>query len=170
LSEEPFEVHDFDLKDIRSLTNRHRIVMANLVLSFAFLDTQLSNWLVEAFQMRSDRAALLLQNMSISTKYQKLIKLFEHEGDRKLAKLLKVAKRELEDQAEFRNLVCHAQCIGVWAPDQDYVVFVPLSFIPGRPDGLKVEFRSLDGMRAASEWADVQAGSMIDVWTKSASA
>jgi hypothetical protein len=165
-----FEVHDLGLKDIRRLTNRHRVVMANLVLSFARMDTQLSNWLVEAFQMRSDRAALLLQNMSISTKYLKLIKFYEHEGPAIWAKELKASKKKLDDHAEFRNLVCHAQCVGVWARDPEYVLFLPLSYTPGCLGSTRFELCLLEGMEAATEWADNQAASMIDVWTDLAKA
>jgi len=52
-----FEMPDFDIGSISRLTNRHRVAMAKVVLGFARLDTQLSNWLVEAYEMRVDRAA-----------------------------------------------------------------------------------------------------------------
>lgn len=166
MSEEPFEVFDFDIAaDTRRLANRHRLVMAKLVLSFALLDTHLSNWIAQAFDMRSDRAALLLQNMTLSTKIQKLIKLFEHEGRPASASVLKIINREVSEHSNTRNLVCHAECVGVWRKDADYVIFVPLSYIPGRFDGLKVEFRSLQGMEASTAWADEKAGIIIDAWT-----
>src|SRR5437868_3033453 len=77
--------------------------MARVVLSFARLDTQLSNWLVEGYDMRVDRAALLLQNMTITNKYIKLAKLYEHEGPASLAQQLRRSKKQMEPPIRCRT-------------------------------------------------------------------
>ena len=165
MSKLSIEGRPFGMKDVCGLAIRHRLAMADLVLGFASLDTHLSNWMVEAFQMRSDRAALLLQHMSISTKYRKLILLFDHEGQPEKAKWLKKSKNAFEIQGEVRNLVCHAECIGVWRAEPDLVAFVPLNYVPGLPATLEIELRSLKQMEVATKWAAEQVGLVIDAWT-----
>jgi len=159
-----FELPNFDEKSIARLTNSHRVAMAKVVLSFARLDTQLSNWLVEAYEMRADRAALLIQHMAIDNKYLRLIRLYKHEGPAVWAKELKKAKDEMEPHADVRNTICHAACVGTWTGDRDYILFAPLTCEIGKPNTARIEAISVQSMATASEWAEVQAGSMIHIW------
>jgi hypothetical protein len=156
-----FEIPNFDHASVARLTNAHRLVMARVVLSFARLDTQLSNWLVEGYDMRVDRAALLLQNMTITNKYMKLAKLYEHEGPASLAQQLRRSKKQMEPHAETRNTICHAACFGTWAADRDYILFAPLSYTPGELNRARVEAIPVQSMEAAAEWAENQAGSIV---------
>lgn len=157
--------NQFNPNNIRPIAIRHRLAMADVVLAFASLDTNLSNWMVEAFQMRSDRAALLLQNMSISTKYQKLMKLFDHESDTAMVKFLRIARGQLEGHTEVRNMICHAECIGILREARNVIAFVPLNYIPGAPDMLRIELRSIEKIQAATHWAHEQTTLVTDAWT-----
>lgn len=159
-----FELPDFDLTAISRLTNRHRVAMAKVVLGFARLDTQLSNWLVMGYEMRPDRAAMLVQNMAIDNKYLRLIRLYEHEGPKIWVAELKRSKKQMAPHAEVRNVICHAACIGTWAKDRDYVLFAPLTYELGKPDTGRVEALSVQVMKAASDWAEIQAGSIAYIW------
>ncbi len=156
-----FELPDFDRASVARLTNSHRLAMARVVLSFARLDTQLSNWIVEAYEMRVDRAALLLHNMAIDNKYIRLLRLYDHEGPKIWAQELRRSKKQMEPHAEVRNMICHAACFGTWAKNRDYVLFAPLSYTPGELDRARIEAIPVQAMEAASEWAETQAGSIV---------
>ena len=156
-----FNIGDLERRDIKRITNRHRVAIASVVLGFARLDTRLSDWIVQAFEMRHERGAMLIQNMSIDNKIQRLIKLFEHEGPRSYATELKARKKAMSPHYEVRNLICHAACLGTWAKDRDYLLFAPLNYIPGSTGMAKVEAVSIQAVKLAADWAETEAASYL---------
>lgn len=156
-----FNIGDLERRDIKRITNQHRVAMASVVIGFARLDTRLSDWIVQAFEMRHERGAMFIQNMSIDNKFQRLIKLYEHEGPRLYATQLKTRKKAMSPHYEVRNLICHAACLGTWTKDRDYLIFAPLNYIPGSAGMAKVEAVSIQSMKLAADWAEIEAASYL---------
>jgi len=50
--------------------------------------------------------------------------------------------------------------IVTWAKDRDYVLLAPLTYELGKPDTGPVEALPVQAMKAASDWAENQAGSI----------
>lgn len=150
-----FEISDLDVHQILAVTNRHRVAMARVVLGFARFDSRLSDWVVEAFGLRFDRAAMLIKNIGIENKLQRLIKLYDHEGPKSAVADLKRCRKEMVEHYETRNLICHAACLGTWAKDRDYLLFTHLAYRPGDTESnFLIEAISLDGLKAAADWAE----------------
>src|SRR3974377_1052096 len=100
------ELDEADLD--KNLSDANKVLLADVILQFARLDTVLGAWVIAAFDMDLDRGSILIENMDISVKILKLKKLCLHIGNTALDKELGTLKKEFESHKDVRNAIAHA--------------------------------------------------------------
>ncbi len=76
LKAKPFDIDDLD----RTLSDQDRLVMAETILAWADLDTGISRLILLTFNLEHDAGSILLGNMDLKTKVEKIKMLHEHHG------------------------------------------------------------------------------------------
>lgn len=144
-----FEMERLD----RRLPTPMKVAMLEVITAFANLDTLLSSWLVNAYGMKISLGALLVENMDIANKIQRLKKVYEHIGNSEEPDNLKKLKDDFDRFKDVRNTIAHATCVGVDKKDRNNVIFSPMRAVLREHGHLQVVMITGAHMLAARDWA-----------------
>jgi hypothetical protein len=100
-------------------------LIADLVLAWAAFDSSLLELIVTAFEMPHDRGRIILGNMDMRTRLQRLKSLFTHLKREELAGVPATAAKDTEFFVHPRNVVCHTNYFGTLESDENQFVFGP---------------------------------------------
>ena len=158
-------MQEFDITDLdKSIDEEVREVIGKLIMTWARLDSLLSQWVIVEFGMTLDSGSILLGNMDTRTKLDRLKQLYEHHGDKRSAKAVANLSKLHASHIDIRNTVAHTQCGGRRKSEPDILVFAPVKPSKGMPGTALVEQIRLRGIARATEYAD-QAGDKLAVIT-----
>lgn len=115
----------FDLADLdRTLSDQDRLVMVETILAWADLDTGISRLILLVFGVKDDAGSILIGNMDLKTKVEKIKMLEDHNGRSKSAASfanLAIAMRKFSD---CRNIIAHRKCVGKLSSEPRRLAFL----------------------------------------------
>ena len=108
----------------RKLTVEDRLIMAETILAWADLDTGISRLILLAFGLEDDLGSILIGNMDLKTKVEKIKMLYDHCGDSASASHLAKLSTAIQKFSECRNTVAHRKVIGRLISQPTRLVFL----------------------------------------------
>jgi hypothetical protein len=152
-------VEEYDSDDLVPLTREMRDHMLDVILAWARFDSALSALVTGAFQMPMDRGAILIENMDIGNKINRLKRLYKHLGNDKVVSTLGKIKKDYEDIKDIRNTIAHATCAGASKSMPGHIVFAPVRASIGLVNTTELNMLHIDQLKTATvivlEWADM---------------
>ena len=133
------------------LDQRHRDAMLNLILAWGSLDNALGMLLSSALGKPLEEGAEKFGKLPSSAKLQRVRKVLKvtPRGD-KAARTLKKLKQQLEKHSKVRNRIAHSHCIGAYADNPEYIIFLPFEkYADGE---LTCELTSVEEIESARKW------------------
>jgi hypothetical protein len=146
-------MNQFDMEDLNRdfLSPEARDAMLELILAWAYLEGCLGLWVGAKFDVRGDKAAILLGRTDAKGKLRKLQRLYSLEGHAKIATEIRKNGDTLDKKARARNTLAHAGCLGSLHSNPDRIVFA--AYEAHALEQLSIEVLHLDAMKASSQWA-----------------
>ncbi len=139
-------------KDLeRFIPDATRLMMLDLVMIWARVDTGIGQLASTIFGMRPSIGAVIFNRMRVQDRLMRLRDLcvqMEHEEG---AKHFRQMKKEYEKHSKPRNLIAHAACIGITRSNPVSLVFLPFE-AEGPYGNLAVEQVNLEIIAQSIEW------------------
>ena len=125
--------------------------MLDLVLAWGSLDNAFGMLLSAALGKPLDEGAEQFSKLPSSDKLQRVCTILKQAPNGEdAARKLRRLKRQLEKHSKTRNRIAHSHCIGIWALDPEYIVFLPFEKVS---DGeLVCELIPIEEMKRAIRW------------------
>ncbi|WP_143146817.1 hypothetical protein [Novosphingobium sp. NDB2Meth1] len=108
--------------------------MAETILAWADLDTSISRLILLLFGVRDDAGSILIGNMDLKTKVEKIKLLHAHYGLDDHAKSFAALSSKMQEFSKCRNTVAHRKCIGKSLSDPTRLIFISAKHVKGQPD------------------------------------
>lgn len=163
----------FDMSDLdRTLTDADKLVMAETILAWADLDTGISRLTFLMFGMESDAGSILLGNMDLKTKVERMKMLYEHYGNATGKNSMVRLIAAMKEFSFSRNSIAHRKCIGRLISDPDRLVFMSAKHVKAEPGRFEMLCIDRSEMTASAEFArkaSVTVARMIDAIDKASS-
>jgi hypothetical protein len=115
-----FAVDDLD----RSLSDHDRLTMAETILAWADFDTGVSRLILLVFGLQDDAGSILIGNMDLKTKVEKIKILNAHRGLKEEAAKFARLATAIKNLSECRNTVAHRKCVGKMTSEPTRLVFL----------------------------------------------
>jgi hypothetical protein len=161
-----FSIKPFDPDDLeRVVTDADRLIMAETILAWADLDTGISRLIVLVFGLEDDAGSILIGNMDLKTKVEKIKMLNDHHGRLKSAASLGRLITAMRTFSESRKVVAHRKCIGRLISAPTRLVFLSARHIkklPGQFEMLCVDHSELVASAEFARGASVKVHAMIE--------
>jgi hypothetical protein len=122
----------FDISDLdRFITDEDKFVMIETILAWADLDTGISRLTLLMFGLQEDAGSILIGNMDLKTKVERLKALHDHygrsEGALSLGRLLKA----MRSHSGSRNVIAHRKHVGRMKSEPKRLVFMSSKHVKG---------------------------------------
>lgn len=125
----PFNIDDLD----PNLSNQDRLIMAETILAWADLDTGISRLILLVFGVQDDAGSILIGNMDLKTKVEKIKALNDHHTIVKnVTTFTKIAK-EMKKCSDCRNVIAHRKCVGKLTSSPQRLVFLSAKHVKKVP-------------------------------------
>lgn len=143
----------FDLANLeRRLPQKTKAIIADLVLSWGRFDALMTQLLIVTFNLELDTGAILIGNMDTRSKFDKIIKLYDHHG--LSGKVVVEHLKKLHGKhVDLRNTISHSVCAGRFKSDRNMIVFAPVKIVKGEVGNMLVEAHHIDKFHAAIAFA-----------------
>ena len=125
----PFDVDDLD----RSLTDNDRLLMAETILAWADLDTGISRFILLVFRIEDDAGSILIGNMDLKTKAEKIKMLYDHAGNTTVAAQFTRLIKAMQTFSECRNTIAHRKVIGRMISKPTRLAFMSAKHVKRQP-------------------------------------
>lgn len=120
------ELEPFDPVDISTLETRHKEVMLDLILTWAKLDGDLGILLSYIKGFPLPKGVDEFGSLPTWMKFKRIIEVGnEDPAGRLIAKFFRRHKKQYEKHSLPRDRIAHANCVGIWTKQPDYIVFLP---------------------------------------------
>lgn len=117
---------DFTLDDLEpDISPSGRDIICDVVLSWARLDSLVSQLVLTAFGLAVDGGTILLGQMDTRTKLDRLKRLYDHHGMTDAAQSISNLRAWHKKHVDVRNTIAHHTCAGSWRSDPSMIVFAP---------------------------------------------
>jgi hypothetical protein len=116
----PFDINDLD----RTVSDADRLIMIETILAWADLDTGISRLILLVFGVEDDAGSILIGNMDLKTKVERIKMLYDHRGESADAASLAKLITTMKHFSVCRNSVAHRKLIGRLFSDPTRMVFL----------------------------------------------
>jgi hypothetical protein len=145
---------DFTLDDLEhDISAVARDIICDVVLSWARLDSLVSQLVLLAFGLPIDGGTILLGQMDTRTKLDRLKRLYDHHGMPDAAQSIANLRAWHKRFVDVRNSIAHHTCAGSWKSDPSMIVFAPVRAMQGVLDHVEIEHVPLSEMNRATDFA-----------------
>ena len=155
----------FDIADLdQAISDKDRLVMAETILAWADLETGISRLILLVFGLKDDAGSILVGNMDLKTKVEKIKILYEHHSQSRGAASFAKLANGIKKYAVCRNIVAHRKCIGSLISEPTRVVFLSAKHVknvPGQFEMICVDQSELIASAEFARNAAVKVHSMI---------
>ena len=155
----PFAIEDLG----REFTIKDKALVADVILSWARLDTFVTQMVLFAFNLSLDNGPVLLGSMTTKTKLDRLIILYQHHNMTDAAQSIANLRTHQGIYVEVRNTIAHTQCVGKLKSNPSVIVFAPVRQLKGEVDQMIVQQISASSMLKATKFANDAADKLMDV-------
>jgi hypothetical protein len=129
----------FDLADLdRALSDQDRLVMAETIFAWADLDTGISRLILLIFGIQDDAGSILIGNMDLKTKVEKIKMLHEHHGHADSAQRFAKLITAMKDYSDCRNIVAHRKCVGRLISEPSRLAFLSAKHVKKTPGQFEI--------------------------------
>ncbi|CAM3264330.1 hypothetical protein SPAN111604_13710 [Sphingomonas antarctica] len=128
------KIKTFDVDDLdRSITDNDRLIMAETILAWADLDTGISRLIMLVFDLdeSSGSGSILIGNMDLKTKAEKIKVLYDHIGNKAAATNMSKLITAMKEYSFCRNAVAHRKVIGRMTSDPTRIAFLSAKHVKG---------------------------------------
>lgn len=125
---EPFNVDDLE----RVVTDGDRLIMIETILAWADFDTGISRLILLLFGLEDDAGSILIGNMDLKTKVERMKTLYAHYGNTDGARKLGQLTKAMELFSPSRNNIAHRKCIGRLISEPERLVFLSAKHVKGQ--------------------------------------
>jgi hypothetical protein len=158
-----FVMTDFTLNDLEvDISQSARNLICDVVLSWARLDSLVSQMVLTAFGLAVDGGTILLGQMDTKTKLDRL-KLYDHHSMGDAAQSIANLRLWHKKYVDVRNTISHHTCAGSWKSDPAMLVFSPVRARQGELRQVDIEHIALSQIRAAEVFARNAANALMVV-------
>jgi hypothetical protein len=145
---------DFTLHDLRNdIDPKVRDIICDVILSWARLDSLISQLVLLAFGLALDGGTILLGTMDSRNKLDKLKNLYDHHGMSEAADSIGNLQQWVKAFVDVRNTIAHHTCAGSWKSDPDMLVFAPVRAMQGQLNHVEVQHIPLREMNRSADFA-----------------
>jgi hypothetical protein len=145
---------DFTLEDLeQDISPAARDIICDVVLSWARLDSLISQLVLLAFGLAIDGGTILLGQMDTRSKLDRLKRLYDHHGMTDAAQSIANLRAWHKRFVDVRNSISHHTCAGSWKSDPSMIVFAPVRAMQGSLDRVEIEHIPLAEMVRAITFA-----------------
>jgi hypothetical protein len=145
---------DFTLDDLEpDISAIARDIICDVVLSWARLDSLVSQLVLTAFGLAIDGGTILLGQMDTRTKLDRLKRLYDHHGMTDAAQSISNLRSWHKRHVDVRNAIAHHTCAGSWKSDPSMIVFAPVRARQGVLNQVEIEHIPIAYMVAATDFA-----------------
>lgn len=145
----PFDIDDLD----RTLSDQDRLIMAETVLAWADLDTGISRLILLVFRVEHDAGSILIGNMDLKTKVEKIKMIHEHHGSSAGAATFAKLANAMKNLSECRNIVAHRKCIGKLISEPTRLSFLSAKHVKKVPGQFEIVCVDHSELIASAEFA-----------------
>ncbi|MEG3155823.1 hypothetical protein [Sphingomonas sp. RB1R13] len=138
-------------------------LITDLILAWASLDSGLTFFMSDLFEMPPRNARILIGSMNIKTRIGRAKTLANHAGLSDLATLMSQMERQYEPAVKPRNVVCHMHYFGVVPGDEVRFLFGPSKATAGPPSQTTTLTLHRDYLVHSTRWALEHAMQIRDV-------
>ena len=145
---------EFTLEDLQhDISPVARDIICDVVLSWARLDSLISQLVLLAFGLPIDGGTILLGQMDTRSKLDRLKRLYDHHGMQEAAESIANLRSWHKRFVDVRNSISHHTCAGSWKSNPSMIVFAPVRAMQGTLDHVEIEHIPLSDMNAATDFA-----------------
>jgi len=145
----PFDTTDLD----PVLTDADRLVMAETILAWADLDTGISRLIFLMFGIDSDAGSILIGNMDLKTKAERIKSLYSHLGNDAGAASFSKLSNAMREFSFSRNSIAHRKCIGRLKSEPSRLVFMSSRHVKGEQGSFEMIAIDRSEMIASAKFA-----------------
>lgn len=145
----PFDVNDLD----RTIEDDDRLIMAETILAWADLDTGISRLILLVFGLADDAGSILIGNMDLKSKVEKIKVLYDHLGNKAGAANLTKLITAMKAYSQCRNTVAHRKVIGKLISQPTRLVFLSARHVKGQPGKFEVDCVDHSELVASAKFA-----------------
>jgi hypothetical protein len=151
----------FTLEDLEyDISPTAREVICDVILSWARLDSLVSQLTLLAFGLAIDGGTILLGSMDTKTKLDRLKKLYDHHGMFDAAQSIANLRAWHKEFVDIRNTIAHHTCAGSWKSDPSIIVFAPVRAFQGTLNQVEIAHVPLADMIRAARFASSAADAL----------
>jgi hypothetical protein len=156
----------FDIDDLeRVLTDIDKLIMMETILAWAELDTGISRLTLLVFGMDFDAGSILIGNMDLKTKVERIKALCEHRGHAAAKEWAAKLIPAMQEHSISRNAVAHRKCVGRLISQPTRLVFMSAKHVKGyagRFEMMAIDHSELTASAKFARKAAKEVGAMID--------
>ena len=138
-------------------------LIADLILAWASLDSGLTFFMADLFELPARNARILIGNMDIKTRIARAKTLASHAGFADFATLMAQMERQYDQAVKPRNAICHMHYFGVVPGDEVRFLFGPSKASAGPPTQTTILTLHRDYFAHSTRWATQRAIQIRDV-------
>jgi hypothetical protein len=144
----------FDVDDLeRVATDGDKLIMIETILAWADLDTGISRLIMLLFGLEADAGSILIGNMDLKTKVERIKALYEQYGNTagkdKMVQLINAMRLF----SACRNTIAHRKCIGRLISQPQRLVFISTKHVKGQLDQFEMLAIDHSEMIASAKFA-----------------
>jgi hypothetical protein len=155
---------DFDLANLNhDIDQQARDIICDVILSWARLDSLVSQLTLLAFGLALDGGTILLGSMDTKTKLDRLKKLYDHFGMEEAAQSIANLRQSHKDFVDVRNTIAHHTCAGCWKSDPNMIVFAPVRVPHKQLNMVELSHVPVKAMARAARFATEVGNQLLEV-------
>jgi hypothetical protein len=159
------KLETFDLDDLeRVLSDQDKLVMAETILAWADLDTGISRLIFLIFGISEDGGSILIGNMDLKTKAERIKMLYDHAGNERGSASFNRLINAMKKHSFSRNAIAHRKCIGKLISKPTMLVFMSSKHVKGQANQFEmlcIDHSEIVGSAKFAREAAVKIGDMI---------
>ena len=137
--------------------------MAETILAWADLDTGISRLILLIFGIQDDAGSILIGNMDLKTKVEKIKLLHEHHGRSDGAAGFARLAASMKDFSDCRNIVAHRKCVGRLHSQPSKLAFLSAKHVKKIPGQFEIVCVDHSELVASAEFARTAAEEIHDM-------
>lgn len=112
--------------------------MAETILAWADLDTGISRLILLIFGIQDDAGSILIGNMDLKTKVEKIKMLHAHHSYSKATEGFTTLITSMKHYSDCRNIVAHRKCVGRLVSEPTRLAFLSAKHIKKTPGQFEI--------------------------------
>lgn len=122
-----FDVDDLD----RLVPDADRLLLAETILAWADLDTGISRLILLVFGLQHDAGSILIGNMDLKTKVERIKAFYTHIRHKRGADQLGKLLTSMQKASDCRNVIAHRKLVGRLISKPTRLVFLSARHVKG---------------------------------------